>query len=285
MRSLLFISCLLLLLTGLLWGCAEPEEREDPEAGKVLDSPLSVAFDGTYLYVANANFNLSDDGRGFIAVIDPERLLDGKGAVVSKLEIPPLCGHIELDVESKTLYLADRRNDKVIPVSIEDPLNMELGDGIEVAGEPYRLLFDADTNRLFVATLSGYLSVLDMDRCVLIRNFLLASKLSSLAMGPDHGYLAAGSRVLGVVYLFDPVELDFLFSFQVAGSGWLESTRALAVSPDGERLYVATKSPSVLAVYRNDRLPWYPDRALVALVPLDCQPEDILAFDDGVAVA
>jgi len=284
MRSFLPICFCLLLLAGSFEGCAESEDREDPEAGKILDSPLSVVSDGAYLYVANANFNLSDDGRGYIAVIDPQRLLDSEDSLVSKLEIPPLCGHLEIDRENDVLYLADRRNDKVTFISVEDPRNLEAGDSIEVAGEPYKLLLDRDAGRLFVATLSGYLSIVDLDRSSVIRNFLLASKLSSLALGPDRSYLAAGSRVLDVVYLFDPNDLEFLFSFQVAGSSWLESTRALDVSPDGDWLYVAMKNPSVVAVYRNDRLPWYPDRALVDLIPIGCQPEDILAFDDYVAV-
>ena len=285
MRSTFIIALFLCIFSSLLFSCGETGEQKNPEEGKIFDSPISVVSDGTYLYVANANFNLSRDGDGFLAVVDPQRLLDKKNPIVARLSVPPLCGRLEIDVEKKLLYLADRRNDKIIPISIKNPLDPDTGDSIDVASEPYTLFLDREANRLFVGTLSGYLSIVDLDRAGVMTNFLLASKLSSVVMGPQRSYLAVVSRILDVVYLFDPDELEFLFSFEVGEPGLIESVRALAVSPDEKWLYVAVKNPALIAVYRNERLPWNSDRALFALVPIGCQPETILAFDQYVVAA
>lgn len=284
MRSNLIIRVFLSFVLTLLVSCEGEEKKKDPEEGKIFDSPISVVSDGTYLYVANANFNLSRDGDGFLAIVDPKKLIDGENPIVKKVKLAPLCGHIELDSENKILYLADRRNDRVTLLSIEDPENPIVGDSIDVAPEPYALFLDSDANRLFVGTLSGYLSVVDLARSGVITNFLLASKLSSIALGPERSYLAAISRTMNVVYIFDPDELEFLFSFEVGGQGLISSARALAVSPDGKWFYVAVKSPELVAVYQNERMPWYWDRALYAFVPLDCTPEELLSVDDYLIV-
>ena len=86
----------------LLCSCAESEEYSGD--GGILDSPIGVAVYGQYAYVTNANYDLSGDGKGWVAVIDLKiALSDWKHCIVYRLFSDPYLGDILIKKDRTTL--------------------------------------------------------------------------------------------------------------------------------------------------------------------------------------
>lgn len=287
MSLLLVATCLTTLL-----GCEEPPAFSGE--GGILDSPIGVAIHGDYAYVTNANFDLSGDKEGWIAVVDiPLSLRNRKTCIINRVFTDPFLGEIIIDQAGAVAYVANRKRDEVWLFDLSDPIRPEPIDlneqaagvqGIKVGIEPVGMALSPDETLLFVANVrSGDLSIVDVLDLRLIKNERLGSGINAVAVDPQGRYAYVTNKGVNSIAMLDIETGSFVTSFSVGDprTGLGQDTRGIAFSADGRYIYIATRDPASLMVVDADKLPHYPDRAVVEYIPMDSKPTAVEISPDG----
>lgn len=103
---------------------------------------------------------------------------------------------------------------------------------------------------------------------------------------PFRQWIYVTSRLTEFVYVLDARDFSFLGIFPVTSNVSGRDTRGLALSPDGESLYVVNRSPNALLEIDPDTLepglvPQVVGEGVVSSVVLDAGPSDIALTPDG----
>ena len=262
--------------------------------GGILDSPISVAIYGDYAYVTNANFDLSGNKNGWIAVVDiPTSLRNRKQCIINRVIADPYLGEIIITKDGKLAYIANRRRDTILLMDLSDPRFPELIDldpgqsglqGIPVGIEPVGMALSPDETTLFVANVgSGDLSMVDTVNRRLIKNEKLGSGINAVAVDPKGEYAYISNKGVNSISLMDIESGKFVTSFSVGDpqGGFGQDTRGIAFSKDGKYAYIAAREPPALMVVDTEKLPHNPERAVIEFIPMDSQPAAVVTSPDG----
>jgi YVTN family beta-propeller protein len=273
-------------------GCAEQDEFSGE--GGVLDSPVSLAVFGDYAYVANSNFDLSDDGDGWLSVIHiPTAIRNRKQCIVSRVNTEPFLGQILINREGTIAYVAGRKQNRVLLFDLSDPERPEQIDtdpsedgvqGIQVGVEPVGLALARDEQILLVANVgSGDLSIVDLSKSRLIRNLRLGWGITRVAVDPEGRYAYVTNKGINSISVIEIETARFVAGFSVGdpNTGLDQDTRGVAFSKDGKYAYIAVRRPPSLAVIETEKLPYYPERAVQQYIPMDNQPSAVAVTPDG----
>lgn len=103
---------------------------------------------------------------------------------------------------------------------------------------------------------------------------------------PFRHWLYVSSRLTEFIYVVDARDFSFLGIFPVASNVTGRDTRGMALSPDGESLYVVNRSPNALLEIDPDTLepglvPQVVGEGVVSSVVLDAGPSDLALTPDG----
>ena len=262
--------------------------------GGALDSPIGIAIHGDYAYITNANFDLSDDKEGWIAVIDLYTALrNRKKCILNRMITEPYIGDIVINDEGSLAYIANRKQDLVMLVDLSDPVNPEIIDmepekkgiqGIKVGIAPVALALSPDETFLFAANVgSGDLSIIDTATRKLIKNERLGAGINAVAVDPEGKYVYVSNKGLNSISLLEIETGKFVTSFAVGDqrSGIGQDTRDIDFSKDGRYAYISAGEPPSIMVVDTDKLPHYPDRAVIEYIPMDSKPTAVKLSPDG----
>lgn len=282
--------CTVLLLTSI---ACEELPPYDGEGGK-LDSPIYAEVFDDYIYVTSANFDLSGNKRGWISVIDIDKSIRNRQTcIVNRVYTDPYIGDFIIDKEKAIGYLANRMDDDIQLLDLSDPKYPEFIDlkddqkgiqGIKVGREPLGLTLNADGSLLFVANVgSGHLSFIDTKERRLIKNERLSTGINAVAVDPSERYVYVSNNKFNSVSVIDIETGKFLTSFAVGdvSAEIVQDTRGIAFSQDGRYAYIAAHNPPALMVVDTEKIPYYPDEAVVEFIPMDTQPTGVQLSPDG----
>ncbi len=293
-KNALIISAVLLCVYGA--GCTTDTDEYDG-AGGAIDSPVSVAVNGDYAYVMNANFDLSGDKRGAIAVIDiPRSLINRNDCIIQRLETSSYIGQMAINAEGTIGYLANRRSSSIMLIDLGDPADPRIIDlepdqdgdqGIKVGIEPFGVVLSPDEKTLYVTAVgSGDLSIVDLVERRLIKNEQISWGINDIALQPGGSYAYVTNKGIGSVALIDIVEnryvTDFALGSYMHGVG--NDTRGVDFTPDGRWAFIAARNPESLLVIDTSKMPDYPEEAVVDLLPTDYKPTAVRVTPDGEEV-
>lgn len=292
-QTFILLASLAVMAPALFFGgCGEPAPFEGE--GGILDSPVSAAVNGKYVYITNANFDLSRDKQGWIAVLDTEKaLVNRKTALVNRTFTEPYLGEILINSDKTIAYVANRQDDTVDLFDLSDPFRPEIIDlnpvadgdqGINVGLEPIGLALSPDESMLFVANVkSGDLSFVDTQSRRLIKNERLGSGINAVAVDPQGKYIYVSNKGINSISMIEVETGRFITSFSVGDtrSGLGQDTRGIAFSPDGRYAYIAAREPSSLMIVDTDKLPHYPDSAVIKFIPMDSRPSAVVISPEG----
>ena len=264
--------------------------------GGILDNPIGVAYLNGYLYVTNANYDLSGKGQGFLLVIDARAAVHDtprNAAVVGKRTTSPYLADLTLDPDRQLAYIASRKDDEVIVMDISDPTDPQVVDqdpdaaGIQnlpAGHEPNSVALRPDGRYLYVANNGGgNVSVVDLESKKLARSISLKGGLLDIVMQPGADYAWVTNRRTNTISLIDTVANDFAASFTPieAGAALLTDTRGIAFTPDGTKAYIAVQTPALLLDVDTARLPDHPESAVVSYIPMRSVPYGVALSPDG----
>lgn len=154
----------------------------------------------------------------------------------------PIAGMV-VNADGSRLLVANYGDDSV---SVIDPATGQVV-AITETGEPFAIAMSSAAERAYVSTASpacDAIAVIDTDTGALIATHRLALSVRDLAVGP-HGKVFAlrtGERVADVAVL-DPAT-DDVDVIDLADLPAEATAECLAVSPDGQRLYIGAQRPS-----------------------------------------
>ena len=294
LKSALATALLLFAAALVAAGCAATATPSLEEGG-ILDNPIGVAEYNGYLFVTNANFDLSGAGDGFLAIIDEEKAVrnPGASAVVQRKVLHPYVADLAIDQNTGIAYIADRNLDQIALVDVSNPLaprdvvvNPAYPDvhGIAVGQEPYSVTLSDDGQTLYSANMvSGDISVVDLAQRINARNIQLSSGAIHIALQPNAPYAYVTNRRFNSVSVVDLERNAFVVSF-VAGfknPGLGNDTRGVAFSTDGSRAYIAVRAPAALMVVDTTKLPQNPDQAVVKYIQLLKEPTGVALSPAG----
>lgn len=278
----------------LLAGAACEELPSYEGEGGILDSPLSLAVHWPYAYVANANFDLSGDKRGFISIVDLETALVRRDkAILGHVKTKPFLSKIILNADGTRAYVAERRNNSIRLYDLTDPVHpaeidanpdKEGVQGIGVGRQPYGLALSLDEKMLYTACMSsGHVSIVDLETMQLTKNILLSSGINELKFDPAGKFLYVTNRKFNTVTLLDGASGNIVTSFGIPTQSSLAGYdfRGLDFTPDGHYLFVAVKTPSRLLMVDTEKLPMYPTQAVLRELPMDTGPMGVAVTPDG----
>ena len=279
---------LFLLPLILLNACSEDDR--DLSEGDVLDNPTAIEYHDGYLYVTNANYDLSKAGEGFLLVIDARKAVSEdqrKNAVVGKRAIEPYLAGMTIDHDREIAYVASRDDNVIRVIDISDPTEPVLIDqdpdadgtqSLRSGKEPYDVALRPDGRYLYSTNVdSGDVSVIDLAAGKLARSISIASDLVSIVVQPGTDYAWVTNRTFNLVSIIDMVKNDFVVSFEAIdpGSSILADTRGIAFTKDGMKAYLAISSPPMVAVVDTRKLPEQPDEAIHDYIPMHSSPYGI----------
>jgi YVTN family beta-propeller protein len=270
-------------LAALLIGGAGCETFEGIDAPTdALHFPQGVAVhpSGRYVYVVNTNFDISydeEDG-GTITVIDADTL---EIVPEATLRIGSYGGEVVLSEDARRMYVAVRANNSVVRLDVsEDGSRVTCEGGMDtgpctiagLAPDPYalavterRLTLDTgaevEVEILLVthlrSTVLTALSILDGDLSTLARiETELVSGGSAVARNPRTGEYYVVGRFDGRVRVMTPavgVDGDIaalvgLDEVSLPNSAATYDARDILFTPEGDRAFVAARSPNTLLV-------------------------------------
>lgn len=183
---------------------------------------MALAADGATAYVANAT------NRGIAIVALPS----GTGEFLLP-DVRP--SDVALTPDGRTVYLAGCKA-ICTPgfVQLLDTATRRFTAEIEVGGNPYRVAVARDGLRAYTANLSGpSVSVIDTATQRVIATVDVAVQPTGLAVSPDSRTVWVASQTGGALTAIDAP------SHAVRASLPLPASRDVAVSPDGQRVYVS----------------------------------------------
>jgi DNA-binding beta-propeller fold protein YncE len=289
---LTFVVLLAAVAALALAACAEQPGFEGQ--GGILDSPVGLAIHWPYAYVTNANFDLSGDKKGFLAVVDLEKALVRRDqAIITRVKTVPFLSKIVLTADGSTAYVGDRKSDEIRVFDLSDPTLPEEIDfnpdregvqGIGVARQPYGLALSADEKLLFAACIgSGHVSVVDLTTDKLAKNIRLTHGVNEIKFDPAGRYLYVTNLKFNLITLLDGQTGNYVVEFGLPTATSLTGYdyRGLDFSPDGGLLYVASRTPSSVLMIDANQLPLYPDQAVLRVLPMDHGPMAIAVRPDG----
>jgi len=156
-------------------------------------------------------------------------------------------------------------------MSVIDMSSYTLVKEIELEGDfSYGIFFDSEANSVY-ATCGRYLSFVDPSSCELTRSIDLGETLYDVAANSNCIFVSV--RWEDCVYVVDKSNYQVTDTIAVSSG-----PKGLAISPTGDRLYVANsegKSLSVIDTATN---------LVVALIPLDGAPHRLCFSPDGSSV-
>lgn len=272
--------------------CEEPPAFEGE--GGILDSPMSIVVRGNYAYVINANFDQSQNGDGWIAVIDiAQSLVNRKDCIIYRMFMDPFISDMVINKAGTLAYIANRKKQLVSLVDLTDPTKPELLDldpiedghqGIQTGIEPVGLALSLDESLLFVACVgSGDLSIIDTEKQTLIKNIDLGWGINTIVPDPTGKYIWVSNKGVNAVYIVEIATGNFLASFAVGDphTDTDQDLRGMTFSADGKFAYVAASDPPSLMVIDVDKLPYYPNQAVLKYIPMDSSPAGVTLSPDG----
>ncbi len=287
----------LILILALAYACLTACSSDTDEyfgAGGAIDSPVSVTINGDYAYVMNANFDLSGDKTGAIAVIDiPRSLINRNDCIINRLETPSYIGQMAMNANGTLGFLANRRGNSVMLIDLEDPADpliidldrdQEGDQGIKVGIEPFGVTLSPDEKTLYVTAVgSGDLSIVDLVERRLIKNEQIGWGINDIGIQPGGSYAYITNKGVGSVALIDVVENRFVTTFALGSymQGIGSDTRGVDFTPDGQWAFIAARNPESLLVIDTSKLPDYPGEAVVDLLPTDSKPTAVRVTPDG----
>lgn len=288
-----FLLCAIFAM--VLGGCEElpPYDGE----GGILDSPIYAEVYDKYVYVTNANFDLSGDQEGWLALIDiAESLRNRKTCIVNRVYTDPYLGDFVIDKNRGIGYLASREKNKITLVDLSDPgypeimdLNKDLDgiQGIPVGIEPLGLALSEDGSLLLVANAgSGDISFVDTNERRLIKNERLSSGINAVTLDPSERYAYVTNNKFNSVSVVEIESGKFQASFAVGDvrADIAQDTRGIAFSEDGQYAFVAAHEPPSLMVVDTEKIPYYPEEAVIEFIPMDTDPTGVKLSPDGTEI-
>ncbi len=285
---------LLICLLGAvaLAGCAKLEGYEGD--GGVFDNPIGIAVRWPYAYVTNGNYDLSDEKQGKLNVVDLRIALTRRDkSVIYQLDTQPYLARIVLSPDGLTAYATTRRTNEVLYFDLTDPARPEPIDldpdksgtqGVEVSRQPFGLALAPDGGSLWVACMSqGNVTIVDLATNRIAQTIQIASGVSELAFDPAGRYAYVTNRLDQTVTMLDAQTGEFVASFEPGRTNSLTGydNRGLAFTPDGRYLFIAARSPGDLLMLDTDKLPFYPQYALLRTLPTDSGPTAVDITPDG----
>ena len=288
------------LLAALLVLALVPACEEDPGykgEGGIFDNPVSLTARWPYVYVTNENYDLSDDKEGKISIVDMRIALQQRNeCIVNTVDTPPYMGEIVLTADGSLAYASNRRHNTVLVFDLTDPIRPEQIDmdseddgdqGIEVSSQPFGISLSPDESRLFVAcTGSGNVSIVDLERNQLSKTIPLSFGVNDVKVDPAVEYVYATNRTQLSVVMLDAETGAFVTSFDPGYTLSLlgYDNRGMDFTPDGKKLFVAARNPGALLMVDTEKLPLYPEDAVLKLLPMDLSPTAVRVTPDGQEV-
>jgi DNA-binding beta-propeller fold protein YncE len=287
---------LLLLLLVVAPACQEAPDYAG--TGGALDNPTGVAIKWPYAYITNANFDLSDDKVGWIAVLDLETALIRRDtALLEDRATEPFLAKAVIDDAGEILYVADRRTNQIRLFDLierpERPLEIDLDpgetgkQGIEVGRQPYGMAITPDGKLMFVACMeSGDVSIVDLERRILTRNVQLSSGVNDVKFDPSGKYAYVTNKQFNQIVVLDAANGNFVTGFGAFGGLSLTGFdfRGLDFTPNGDFLFIAARAPSAVLMIDTAKLPLQPTEAVLRVLPAETSPMDVAVRPDGAEV-
>ncbi len=288
------------LVLGACLSCVEPPEGLAPPLDR-LDYPIATVMhpDGRYLYIANASFERKYRS-GTVRVYDvlEEQLLEE-----AILEIDLFGGELELVVRDERLLGVIASRDTHTLAQFE--INADAGDtqghfqnltrysdfGVSpFARDPYSIAVDGDTVMMShisngVVSRWSYRSA-EGDELSYECSVVLGGTTSQIAKHPVADLWYVTDQTFGSITVLAPMALDSNLGNLTYGTCRLDvvdrirvssiTTRGLAFSHDGAKLYVVSQTDDSLRVY--DTTIGYggrPRNALIKAVPMGDNPSTV----------
>ena len=280
------------VLAALACACGEMPTYQGQ--GGVFDSPVGIAIHWPYAYVTNANFDLSDDKKGKINVVDLRLALTRRDkAVIHSTKTDPYLAKIVLSLDGRTAYVAGRRNNNILYFDLTDPERPEPIDldpdedgtqGVGVSKQPFGLALSPDGRDLYVACISqGNITIVDLETNKIAQTVQLTSGVSEVKFDPTGTYAYVTNRIQQTVTLLEAGSGAIAGTFEPGPPTTLTGydNRGLDFTPDGRYLFIAARSPGALLMIDTDKLPLYPQRALLRTLPTDLGPTGVAVTPDG----
>ncbi len=310
--------CLVPLLgvTLLVGACSEFEGLAPPTDALHFPVGMAIHPDGRYLYVLNTNFDVAyaQDEGGTVTVIDTDTLEIKHESTVT---LGSFGGEIALSPDARHLYVAVRGDNSIVRLDVSESggiLSCRGGRSglpcrIEgLSGDPFALAVGTQTLNLeeggeteidlIISThlrSSNITAISIKDNDVATEHRLSAELIaggSSLAVHPRTGRFYVTGRFDSRVRSFAPVigaEGDISAIFGLSDVGLSNPTgeydsRAIAFSMDGDRAYVAARSPNAILVLDTSSA----DRQstsgsqdeLIGQIDLMGAPEDLIVVEE-----
>lgn len=260
----------------------------------VFDNPVGLAVHWPYAYVTCANFDLSGDKRGKLNVVDLRLALTKREkSVIFGVKTDPYLGKIIMSPDGKRLYATDRRHNSVLYFDLSDParpkpIDLDAGrggvQGVTVSRQPFGLALSPDGKSLWVACMSaGNVTIIDLASNRIAQTIPLTSGANEVAFDPSGAYAYVTSRWGQEVAIVDAHNGEIIATFNPGPTQSVIGfdNRALAFTPDGRYLFIAARKPSSLLMLDTDKLPLYPQRAVLRTLPTDAGPTGVAITPDG----
>ena len=293
MSRVALIIVFVLLLSPFLFGACGEEAGFEGQGG-TFDNPIGIAVNWPYVYVTNANFDLSHGKEGKINVVDMRIALHRRDkSVVHTTDTVPYLGRLILNEDKTLAYVAERKNNSILFFDLTDPrrpeqIDLDRGEdgtqGIEVSSQPFGLSLTPDGNKLFVACMGqGNISVVDLEQQKMTKTIQLSWGVNEVRVDPQGEYAYVTNRALNSLVLLDAENGDFVTSFNPGFAASLVGydNRGLDFTPDGRYLFVASRNPSSLFMIDTQKLPLYSDQAVIQMLPMDLGPTAVAVTPDG----
>jgi len=291
-------ACWILLAVLLLLAVGACEEEPEYEGeGGIFDNPVGIAVRWPYVYVTSANFDLSQDKVGRITVIDMRIALAYRDeCVVNSIETTPYLGQMVITADGSLAYVAERRRNSILIYDMSDPTTPKIIDldeddsgdqGIRVSSQPFGLALTADESKLFAACIgSGDVSIIDLEQRKLAKTVPLSWGVNDVKIDPLGRYAYVTNKSQLSVVLLDVTDGSYVTSFDAGYTLSITGydNRGLAFTPDGSFMFVAARNPGSLLMVDTDKLPLYPDQAVLKLLPMDLGPTAVAVTPDGSEV-
>lgn len=199
-------------------------------------------------------------------------------AVAVTIPVDGLVHDIALDPDRDRLYVA--QTDSIVVINSQN----EVVDRISAGGRPHRLAMDNDGSQLFVVDYGGSAFVVDTsDHTV---RTLWEGGAVDVVVSPDGRYVYSAHRSVSDGQSHGAISVVEVASAAVVGTVSVSDVVALAIAPDGNRLYAVSCDRRTnyqyptgwLAVIDSGR------QAVVDTIAVGPCPESITASPDGTQV-
>jgi YVTN family beta-propeller protein len=250
--------------------------RTSAELSSVGAEPVAavVSSDSRWLYAANK----IDDSISVVSI--------ATGMPVATIPTGAGPDAVALSPDNSLLYVANETDNSItlIDTGSRSVLDTIAIDDPNHYGQPRSIALSPDGHRLYAALSNGYdIYVMDTATRQPLAPFYCNSGVASLALSPDGSVLyATNGQNNGVIYQIDAQTGMVLDKWDVYPVTAAIATDAIAVSPDGTRIYVGSSDTPGLMLYASSVATIdSASGAVLGYVALDGAPASLAAGSEG----